>query len=117
MAEPLLERSTWDFIPDANGDLAMVDAPYAIAQQVACECQMYLGEGWFDTAQGIPYDPDILGQAPNIALLQSLMETAALGVPGVVSARAVLYLSRAARTVKGAIYVTTDSGVDLSVGL
>lgn len=115
MTEPLLERSTWDFIVDVNGDLAMCEEPFAIAQQVANEILHIKGEGWYDTTQGIPYDPTVLSATPSMSVIRSLMEAAALSVSGVIRANAVLYVKRDTRTLSGAVLVTTDSGVDLNV--
>ncbi|MBV1833085.1 hypothetical protein [Novacetimonas pomaceti] len=117
MSELLLERSQWDLIADASGNIAVCEDPYAIAQAVACECRLFLGEAWYDTTQGVPYNQEILTAAPNIGLIESLMATAAKKVTGVASARAMLYLDRSTRTVTGAVLVTTDSGIDLSVAV
>lgn len=117
VSEPLLERSTWDFLPDANGDLAICTGDYAVAQQAACECKLFLGEAWYDTAQGIPFDQDILGQQPNLSLVQSLMASAAMKVPTVTAATCTLSFSRSARELTGAVYLTTESGVSLVVNV
>lgn len=117
MSDLLLERSEWDLIASAAGDIAVCDEPYAVAQAVANECKLFLGEGYYDATQGIPYDADVFNSNPNISLIETLMQTAAQNVPNVVSARAVLYLDRTTRTVKGAVLTTTTDGVDLSVGV
>lgn len=115
MADFLLEQSTWDLIATATGDIAICTEPYATAQEVACECKLFRGEGYYLPLLGIPYNQEILGQAPNMSLLQSLMQTAALNVPGVETAQAVTYLDRTTREAKGVILVSTRSGEKLTV--
>lgn len=115
MADFLLEQSTWDLIATAAGDIAICTDPYATAQEVACECKLFRGEGYYLPLLGIPYNQEILGQAPNMSLLQSLMQTAAFNVPNVATAQAVTYLDRATREARGVILVGTRSGEKLTV--
>ena len=88
MADLFLELSGWDLIADADGNIAVCTEPYTIAQQVANECKLFTGEGYYLPLAGIPYNEEVLGAAPNMGLLQSLMQNAAMQVPGVVSAHA-----------------------------
>jgi hypothetical protein len=60
-----LDRATWDHCLDASGNVAMVSAPYALAQHAASA---------------------IRGQAPPIAAMKAAFVNATLTVPGVVSA-------------------------------
>lgn len=115
MADFLLGLNTWDLVATAEGDIAFCTEPYATAQAVACECRLFRGEGYYLPLQGIPYNKEILGHAPNMSLLQSLMQTAALNVPNVETARAITYLDRTTREAKGVILVSTTSGANLTV--
>jgi hypothetical protein len=86
----LLDVSTWDLITDLNGNLAIAQAPYSYAQDVASAVRLFAGELWYDTTQGVPYFSEILGHSPPLTLIQARIEQAALSVPGVVSAQCVL---------------------------
>lgn len=115
MADLMLEVSEWDLIPDQNGDIAVCNAPYAVAQAVANEIKLFQGEAYYAPDQGIPYDPGILGKPSSPAYVGELMEDAALGVDTVATASASLYLS--GRELRGAIQVTTSDGTDLTIGV
>lgn len=83
----LLATDTWDLCLDANGNIAVASAPYALAQDVASACRTFLGEVWYDMTLGIPYDTQILSQNPPPSTLTELLEKTALTVPGVVKAK------------------------------
>lgn len=109
MATAFLSPVTWDFALDANGDLAMAQPPYAVAQDVASAVRTFLGECWYDTTQGVPYWQQILGESPPLSLVKSLIETQALTVPGVVSA--VMFVSSfKGRDFIGQLQVTDSTG-------
>jgi hypothetical protein len=111
----LLSRSAWDLCLDASGNIAAAAAPYALAQDAASAIRLFAHELWFDTAQGVPYFTQILGQAPPIAALKAAFVSAALTVPGVESA--VCYLSAInGRTVSGQVQVTDGNGVTTAAG-
>lgn len=86
----LLDRSKWDLVLDANGNIALADDPYSRAQDVASACRLFKGELWYDTSSGIPYFEDILGKRPPASLIKAKLEEAALTVPGVSSVRVTL---------------------------
>lgn len=79
----LLDQTVWDLVLDANGNIALAEQPYAIAQDVASVTRTFLGECWYDTAQGLPYWQDILGEFPPLIYVASLIEKTALTVPDV----------------------------------
>lgn len=107
---------TWDLCLDAEGNIAVADDPYAVAQDVASAVRTFLGEVWYDTTLGIPYFEQVLGKSPPASLLRNFFETAAKTVPGVVAAAATID-SVVDRVVNGQIQITTSSGVTISVGL
>ena len=115
MIDLMLETSEWDLIPTQDGDIATCSAPYAVAQSVANEVKLFSGEAYYTPSQGIPYDPDVLGRSVSLNYVATLLETAASGVPNVVASQANVYLS--GRELRGTILVTTDSGIDLTVGV
>jgi hypothetical protein len=65
----LLDRTTWDWVLDAQGNIAVA---------------------YYDTTKGIPFFTAILGQLPPTSLMKKFFVNAALTVPGVVSAVAFL---------------------------
>ena len=86
----LLDQTTWDLVLDSNGNIAMASEPYALAQDVASYVKTYLGEVYYDTTLGIPYFQEILGKSPSIAALKNYLIDAALQVPDVVQAQAII---------------------------
>lgn len=81
----LLDQTTWDLCLDADGNIAVASAPYALAQDVASACKTFLGEVWYDTLDGVPYLQDILGKFPTLSVVKADLVAAALTVPGVFS--------------------------------
>ena len=111
----LLDRTVWDLVLDSNGNIALASPPYALEQDVASAVRLFLGELWYDTTKGIPYFEEILGQLPPVSLLNAYIETSALSVPGVISARCIIS-SFQDRSVSGEIQFIDDSGIGGSVG-
>lgn len=105
----LLDTVAWDLVLDANGNIAVAQAPYQLAQDVASAIRLFAGELWYDISKGVPYFATILGQTPPIALFKQYMVDAALSVPGVVSATCVIE-SLQGRTVTGSVTFTDSSG-------
>lgn len=106
----LLDRSSWDMVLDLNGNIAVADVPYALAQDAASAIKTFLGECWYDTTLGVPYFDQILGQAPpTVSLMRAKFEAAALTVPGVVSAKCFI-TSFTARKIGGQVQVTDAAG-------
>lgn len=87
MKSMLLDRTAWDLVLDANGNIAACTEPYARAQDVACECRLFKGEQWYDQRRGIPYDTDTLGFWPPVSLVKERLRQSAESVDGVVSAQ------------------------------
>lgn len=102
----LLDADTWDWVVDANGNWAVADEPYSQAQDAASAIRLVLGELYYDTSAGVPYD-QILGKAKNLALLKASLVAAALTVPGVISAD-VFITAITDRTVTGQVQITTS---------
>jgi hypothetical protein len=104
----LLDADTWDVVVDASGNIAVAGEPYSQAQDAASAIRLFLGELYYDTTQGVPYER-ILAQPPNIPLLKACMVDAALTVPGVVSAVCFI-TSISERTVTGQVQITNSNG-------
>lgn len=105
----LLDATTWDLCLDANRNLAVAAAPYQFAQDVASAIRAVLGEVYYDKTQGVDYFGKIFGKTPPTAVFQELMVSAALTVPGVVSATCVIS-SYVGRTVKGQVDFVDSTG-------
>jgi hypothetical protein len=114
MRSLLLDQTTWDLCLDAAGNLAVADAPYSMAQDVACAVKLFAGELWYDTAAGVPYFDLVLGRFPPPQLVKALLVRAALTVPGVVTAVCTL-ASIKDRTLSGQVLVQDAAGAAATV--
>lgn len=112
----LLSPLTWDLLKDSNGNIAMAQAPYAIAQDVASACEVFQGELYFDTTQGVPYLQRIFGKRPSLSFVKSQIEIAALTVPNVVSANCT-FAKLSQRTLSGQVSVTDNAGNTIAIGV
>jgi len=85
-----LETTNWDITTDAQGNWAtfgdatprsdLTGPGMRLAQDVATRCLAWRGEVYYDTTQGIRYET-IMGEYPNLALLQNAYNTEGLKVP------------------------------------
>lgn len=85
-----LDLTDWDLDTDERGNWRTVGSStprsdqtgpgMRLAQDVATRCMSWRGEVYYDTTQGIRYEA-IMGEAPNMALLQSAFNAEALKVP------------------------------------
>ncbi|MFI2901358.1 hypothetical protein [Klebsiella aerogenes] len=117
--DTLTLTADWDLDVDVAGNWATVgdSTPgeltgpgMRLAQDVATRCLSWRGEVYYDADQGIRYE-QILGQAPNMALVQSTYATEALKVPG--CAQAIpnfAFTAGRSRNVSGALTVADFSG-------
>ncbi len=112
----LLDLTGWDLLLDAAGNIAVADAPYQVAQDVASALRTFLGEAWYNTALGVPYFQQILGETPPVTVFQELLIAAAKTVPSVVSAQCTIQ-AFSDRRVNGQVTFTTDSGQTGAVSL
>lgn len=114
----LLDIGAWDLVVDAAGNIALASEPYARAQDVASAIRTFLGEVFYDTTMGVPYFQQILGKTPPVTLFEEYMITAALTVPGVVSATCIVEsFSPSTRTVQGQVDFTDISGATTTVSI
>lgn len=110
----LLDTLTWDLCVDAAGNIACASAPYSAAQDAASAVRTFLGEVYYQTNTGLPYFEEVLGHHPPLSLLKSQIVSAALTVPGVLSA--VCFISSVSgRTVTGQLQVRDTSGTQTTV--
>lgn len=111
--DTLYLNDDWDLTVDSFGNIAIANAPYAIAQDVASECKLWKGEARYDTSKGIPYETSILGRLPPPAKLMAWYKDAAEGVPGVAESKVILQYSN--RHLTGEIQCTLDDGEKISL--
>lgn len=86
----LLDRDTWDVCLTAGGNIAVATEPYSLVQSVSSACRLFLGDCYYDTTLGIPYFEQVLGEYQPVQVVKGFLVQAALTVPGVTSATAVL---------------------------
>lgn len=105
----LLDQNLWDLCLDANGNIALANPPYAVAQDVASAVRTFLGEVYYDTTLGVPWWQQVLGKFPPLSLVKQLIVDQALTVPGCNGP--VVYISSFTdRVVKGQVQFTDPSG-------
>lgn len=112
----LLDLDNWDLVLDLSGNIALANAPYSLAQDVASAIKLFQAELWYDAAQGVPYATQILGQTPPISLLKQYLVNAALTVSGVVSAQCIIQ-SFAGRNIVGKVIFIDTNGQTNHVSL
>lgn len=110
----LLAQDTWDLVLDISGNIAAATEPYAVAQDVASEVRLFIGELWYDTTNGIDYLGRVLGERPNMQYLKGQIETQALKAQNVVSARC-LFSSFDDRVLHGQVQVVDKDGATVVV--
>lgn len=112
----LLDRTTWDLVLDADGDIAVASDPYSLAQDAASAIKTFsdggpngLGECYWDTSLGIPYFTVVFRGPPvSVSRMKQMFVDAALTVPDVASAQC--FISQAGdRVLGGQVQVTSKS--------
>lgn len=105
----LLDRDGWDLALDASGNIARATEPYSQVQDAASAVRVFEGEAYFNTTLGVPYWSDVLGRPQPSQIMRARAQQAALTVPGVIDATAVL-VKLPNRTLGGQIQIRTDAG-------
>lgn len=115
----LLDPVIWDLTLTEGGNIALASSKYprdpalseayGQAQDAACQIKLFLGELYYDTAQGIPYWQEILGHLPAMSLIKAELIEAAMLVPGVVAAQAWIE-SYEGRVLTGRVQITNRAG-------
>lgn len=112
-----LDPTSWDLVLDANGGIAMANAPYAAAQDVASSCRLWTGEYIYDITRGIPYEKYILGYMPPRNIFISWLTNESITVPDVSTATPVLAYNNGTRDIYGQIQVTLTDGTTANVNI
>lgn len=105
----LLDRDAWDVALDASGNIAVATEPYSQVQDAASAVRVFEGEAYYNTTLGVPYWSDVLGRSQPSQIMRARAQQAALTVPGVIDATAVL-VSLPDRALGGQIQIRTASG-------
>jgi hypothetical protein len=106
----LLDRTAWDLVTDARGNIAMASEPYSQTQDAASAVRVFQGEAYYDGTLGLPYFDQILGRVQPVQIFKQGAIEAALTVPGVTSAE-VFLTSFNHRTLAGQLQIKTANGV------
>lgn len=106
--------SDWDLQLDDMGNIALVDGGLQKAQDVATSCRVWKGEVLYDVERGVPYKEDIMGQKPNLSLLQADFETEAKRIEGIASVEVEIESFNNRRLVPD-IRITLDNGEKITV--
>lgn len=105
----LLDQDAWDLVLDVNGNIALAQAPYSVAQDVSSAIRTFLGECWYNNDLGLPYWERILGEFPPLPYVSQKIVEQAFTIPNVTDAE-VNYTSFENRVLSGQVLVTdTDS--------
>lgn len=107
----------WDITLDADGDILVIEGGAAVAMDVACACQVFLGECYYDNTLGIPYQTNILGKAFSGSYLAQKLQNEAKKITAVNDAVATVTINRTTRKVNATIRVTTTEGDEVEVNL
>jgi hypothetical protein len=86
----LLDTMRWDLCLDAFGNIAVASEPYSLAQDVASAIRLFNGECYYNTTRGVRYFEDILGQTPPLPVVKAELVNAAMTVPLVTYAQALI---------------------------
>lgn len=108
----LLDQDDWDLCLDAAGNWALASDPYSRTQDVASAVRVFEGEAYYDTSLGVPYFNEVLGRGQPTQIMQARAQQAALTVPGVTDATAVL-VTNVTREMTGQVQIKTNSGVQV----
>jgi hypothetical protein len=107
---------------DARKNIAVASDPYSQAQDAGSAIKTFLGECYYDTTRGVPYwnranpaaQGQVLGKSPPISYVEQLFKQAALGVPGVVAAVALIGAIEG-RVLAGQVQITNKGGDSATV--
>lgn len=110
----LLDRNGWDLCQDAAGNWALATEPYSQSQDVASAVRVFQGECYYNTDLGVPYFSDVLGRYQPTQIMRARAAQAALTVPGVVEANALL-VGLGDRKLGGQVQFRTADGAGVAV--
>jgi hypothetical protein len=106
-------------LPDADGDIAIVNGRWtfargvtAIEQGIQARLGVLLGEWFLDESVGVPYYQSVLVKNPNETLIREVIRRALAATPGVTRVDSIaLAIDSAARHARIDWRVSTTAGV------
>lgn len=111
----ILDVNKWDLCLNSRGEIADCIDDYATAQDVANAIRLFTNEAYFDMDRGVPhYDID-LALRPSLAQVRSRYRKSALGVSNVADASVSIYEIDEERTMRGEVFLKTDTGTRAEV--
>lgn len=111
----LLNPTSWDFLVDANGNIAMATDPYSKSQDIASAIRTWFGEVYYNQNLGVNWQ-NIIGYNPATSFVAAQLEAAALTVPGIVKAKTMTLLyDRPTRKISGTVEAIDTTGAALNV--
>lgn len=105
-----LDTDTWDLVLDGQGNIAIANDGYAVAQDVASACLVFNGECYYDNTLGIPWKEEVLGTKPTAGYIAKKMEAEAKKLPIVIQALATVFFDKSTRKTRGSILVADTNG-------
>ncbi|MEQ9911000.1 hypothetical protein [Pectobacterium polaris] len=105
-----LSADNWDLTLDGNGNIAIADSGYSVAQDVASACLVFSGECYYDNTLGIPWKEEVLGRRPSAGYIGNKMEVEARKLPIVNQALASIFFDKNTRQTRGVIRITDNDG-------
>lgn len=119
MALTMTLNQNWDIYADANGNIAMSDKAYAIAQNSANAVRLFTNDAYFDRRKGIPHFGIELGhkEAPARSTLNNRIRKAVQAVEGVTGTEVELKYDETGRVYGGEIYITTEDSSTVKIEL
>lgn len=105
-----------DIYLDDTGDLAGVSGAEGVASDLMSRLETFLGEYMWNTAIGMPWRQEILGERPTKARIEELIRAQAMGTPGVTAVDQ-FALEGEGRTLSIAFRAVTDLGQVITASL
>lgn len=106
----MLDPETWDLTLDGNGNIAIAEDGYAVAQDVASACLVFSGECYYDNTLGIPWKEEVLGKKPTPGYIATKMQNEAKKLSIVDQALASVFFDKNTRQMRGTIRITDIDG-------
>lgn len=111
----LLDQNTWDLTLDTSGSIALANAPYSIAQDVATATLTQIGECWYDQSIGLPYWQSIFKDSPPLSFVRAKMYQAAMRINNVQKTE-IAFNQISNRNLTGQIQIVDTDGNVQSIG-
>lgn len=111
MKPVLLDRTEWDFLLDAEHNIAVCTEPYTILQDVSSAILTWAGKCRLNPDLGLAHDTNIFLDPNNTKIFSRLAEEEAKKVPGVQDASALLTpIATGSRLLTGYISIVFTDG-------